>query len=403
MRVSGMTRLPRLRLKRHENRRLRQGHLWVFSNEVDTDATPLQAFAPGDLAVLEDSAGLALGVGYVNPKALICARLLSRDPTQTIDSNFWHKRLEAALAWRERLFSAPFYRLVHGEGDGLPGLIIDRFGNVCALQSNTAGIQRQLENILTALAKLIAPQAIVLRNDSFSRTLEGLPQQVEVLGTLPETVMVEENRFRFQIDPVLGQKTGWFYDHRQNRVHAATLAKDLKVLDLFCYSGAWGIQAAACGAREVIGVDSSAAALELARENARLNRVEHKVRFVQADVFEFLKQSRQEGLRFDLIISDPPAFIKRRKDIAQGIEGYRRLHKLAMACLTDSAILVSCSCSHHLAAEKLQQLVASAGLRNGKEAVLFAQGHQGPDHPIHPAIPETDYLKAQFYRVRSWQ
>lgn len=398
-----MTRLPRLRLKRHEDRRLRQGHLWAFSNEVDTEATPLKAFAPGELALIENAAGLPLGIGYVNPKALICARLLSRDPTQTIDSDFWHRRLESALAWRERLFSAPFYRLVHSEGDGLPGLVIDRFGQVCVIQCNTAGIERQLENILTALAELIAPQAIVLRNDSFSRTLEGLPQQVTVSGTLPETVIVEENRCRFQIDPVLGQKTGWFYDHRQNRAHAAALSRGLKVLDLFCYSGNWGIQAAACGAREVIGVDGSAAALELAQENARLNRVEHKVRFIQADVFEFLKQIRQEGLRFDLIILDPPAFIKRRKDIAQGIEGYRRLHKLAMACLTDSAILVSCSCSHHLEAQKLRQLVASAGLRNGREAILFAQGHQGPDHPIHPAIPETDYLKAQFYRVLSWR
>ncbi len=398
-----MTRLPRLRLKRHEDRRLRQGHLWVFSNEVDTKATPLKDFAPGDLVAIENSAGLTLGIGYVNPKALICARLLSRDPSQTIDSGFWHRRLAAALAWRESLFSAPFYRLVHGEGDGLPGLVVDRFGKVCVIQCNTAGIERQLESILGALGELLNPQAIVLRNDSFSRTLEGLPQQVTVLGTLPDTVLVEENRCRFQIDPVLGQKTGWFYDHRQNRVHAAALAKDLKLLDLFCYSGTWGIQAAACGAREVIGVDSSAAALELARENARLNGVEQKVRFVQADVFEFLKQIRQEKLKFDLIILDPPAFIKRRKDIAQGIEGYRRLHKLATACLTDSAILVSCSCSHHLAAQKLQQLVAGAALRNAREAALFARGHPGPDHPIHPAILETDYLKAQFYRVLAWR
>lgn len=392
-----MTDLPRLRLKRHEDRRLRQGHLWVFSNEVDTEATPLKAFAPGDLTVIESSTGQAIGIGYVNPQALICARLLNRDPVRPIDSGFWRERLAAALAWRERLFPAPFYRLVHGEGDNLPGLVIDRFDQVCVVQCNTAGSERQLENILSALEELIRPKAIVLRNDSSSRTLEGLPRQVEVLGRLPEAVIVEENGLRFQIDPVQGQKTGWFYDHRQNRAQAATLAKGLKVLDLFCYSGAWAIRAAAFGAREVIGVDGSAAALELARENARLNRVEQKVRFIQADAFEFLKAIKHES--FELIISDPPAFIKRRKDLAQGIEGYRRLSRLALACLADSAILVNCSCSHHLEAQRLTQLVAGAAMSLRRETALFAQGHQGPDHPIHPAIPETDYLKAQFYRI----
>jgi 23S rRNA (cytosine1962-C5)-methyltransferase len=389
--------LPRLRLKRHEDRRLHQGHLWIFSNEVDTEATPLKAFSPGDLAVVESSAGQALGIGYVNPNALICARLLGRNPNEPIDLNFWRKRLAAALTWRERLFSTPFYRLVHSEGDYLPGLVIDRFDQVCVIQCNTAGIEHQLDKILDALDSLIRPKAIVLRNDSPSRALEGLPEHVEVRGELPEIVMVEEAGLSFQIDPLTGQKTGWFYDQRQNRALAASLASGLNVLDLFCYTGAWAIQAAAGGAKRVVAVDSSASALALARENARRNRVADKIQFVQADVLEFLKQAKQGRERFDLIVCDPPAFIKRRKDIAKGIEGYRNLNRLALACLARSGILVSCSCSYHLSANQLQALIARTAA--ACNLALFAQGHQGPDHPIHPAIPETAYLKAQFYRA----
>ncbi len=391
-----MMHLPRLRLKRHEDRRLRRGHLWVFSNEVDTQATPLTGFAPGDLALIEDSAAHPLGLGYVNPNALICARLLSRDPNENSDVSFWRKRLRRALEWRERLFPTPFYRLVHGEGDYLPGLVIDRFDRTCVLQCNTAGMERQLGNLLSALEELIRPQAIVVRGDSASRALEGLAERLEVLGKLPETVLVEEEALTFQIDPLHGQKTGWFYDQRQNRALAASLAEGLDVLDLFCYVGAFAIQAATQGAKCVVAVDSSAPALALAKENAHRNRVADKLEFVQADVLEFLKQLKGRK-RFDLIFCDPPAFIKRRKDLAQGLKGYYHLNRLALACLKRPGILVSCSCSHHLSAAELKALIART--QAPREIALFAQGHQGPDHPIHPAIPETEYLKAQFYRV----
>ncbi|BCX80675.1 23S rRNA (cytosine1962-C5)-methyltransferase [Methylomarinovum caldicuralii] len=393
--------LPNLRLKRHEDRRLRQGHLWVFSNEVDTRATPLKRFEPGEAAVVEDAGGKALGIAYVNPNALICARLLSRDPRASVDRDFWLRRLQQALAWRERLFPRPHYRLVHGEGDWLPGLVIDRFGDVCVAQLNTAGIERHRHDILAALDRLLRPKTLVLRNDSPSRTLEGLATEVEVIGAPVEHVTVEENGCRFLADPVHGQKTGWFFDHRDNRARAARLAKDGRVLDLFVYTGAWGIQLAAAGAKEVVCVDSSAAALALARENARLNGVADRVAFVQADVFEHLKLLKQEKTRFDLVVADPPAFIKRRKDVARGMEGYRRLNKLALARLGEGGILVSCSCSHHLEAARLQQLVSgAAGI--ARTCALFARGGQAADHPAHPAIPETEYLKAQFYRVIPW-
>ena len=394
--------LPRLRLKPHEDRRLRQGHLWVFSNEVDTRATPLKDFTPGDLAVIEDAAGKALGVADVNPKALICARLLSRNPGQEIDRDFWFGRLRRALAWRERLDGRPYYRLVHGEGDWLPGLVIDRFGAVCVVQCNTAGIERHRTAILAALDQLLRPATIVLRNDSPVRSLEDLPSHVEIIGAPVETVTIEESGCRFLVDPVNGQKTGWFFDHRDNRVRAAALSGNARTLDLFCYTGAWAIQLAVAGAREVIGVDSSATALQLARENARLNGVEAKIAWVRADVFDYLKELKRERRRFDHVVADPPAFIKRRKDLSQGIEGYRRLNKLALARLTDGGILVSCSCSHHLEAARLQQLVSGAAAGISRTTTLFARGGQAADHPIQPAIPETDYLKAQFYRVAPW-
>ncbi len=395
--------LATLRLKRHEDRRLRQGHLWVFSNEVDTRATPLKAFEPGDLAVVEDAGGKALGIAYVNPNALICARLLSRDPATAIDRDFWLRRLRQALAWRQRRFPTPHYRLVHGEGDWLPGLVIDRFGDVCVVQLNTAGTERHRGDLLAALDHLLRPATLVLRNDSPARTLEGLPTAVEVIGKpLGASILVEENGCRFLVDPVGGQKTGWFFDHRDNRARAAALARDGRVLDLFAYTGAWGIQLAAAGAREVVCVDSSAAALELAQENARLNGVAERARFVQADVFDHLKQLKQEKVRFDLIVADPPAFIKRRKDVAKGIEGYRRLNKLALARLGEGGLLVSCSCSHHLEPDRLQRLVSGAAAGISRTTALFARGGQAPDHPVHPAIPETEYLKAQFYRVMPW-
>ncbi len=394
--------LPRLRLKPREDRRLRQGHLWVFSNEVDTGATPLKQFQPGEVAVVEDAGGRSVGVGYVNPNTLICARLLSRDPDEAIDRGFWQRRLEQALDWRRRRFPTPHYRLVHGEGDWLPGLGIDRFGDVCVVQLNTAGVERHRSDILAALDRLLAPRTIVLRNDSPARALEGLTGEVETLGAPVDTVTIEENGLRFLVDPVGGQKTGWFFDHRDNRARAAALADGARVLDLFCYTGAWAVQAAAAGAREVVAVDSAAPALALARENARLNGVADRIAWIQGDVFDQLKELKRERQRFDLVIADPPAFVKRRRDLAKGIEGYRRLNKLALARIEAGGVLVSCSCSHHLEADRLRQLVVGAAAGIGRTGALFARGGQAPDHPVHPAIPETDYLKAQFYRILPW-
>lgn len=391
--------MNRLRLKKNEEKRLRAGHLWIFSNEVDTVETPLKAFQAGDLAKVEDSRGHELGVAYVNPDSLICARVLSRDPRTTINDKFIVRRLETALALRQRLFDRPYYRLIHGESDGLPGLVVDRFGDVLSVQTNTAGMERLQPVIFAALEQFLAPRAIVLKNTSSLRQLEGLQDDTRlVFGELSGPVEIEENGVKFRIDVLGGQKTGWFFDHRSNRAMAAKLARGQRVLDLFSYTGGWGIQAAA-GAATVDCVDGSEAALALAADNAGLNGVGGKVNCIRADVFDFLKQAREERRHYDVIVLDPPALIKRKKDVKAGIEAYQRLNQGALQLLAPGGILVSASCSYHLQRETLHDILRASARHGDRHMVFIAQGGQGPDHPIHPAIPETDYLKAFFCSV----
>lgn len=387
-------------LKKNEDKRLRLGHLWVFSNEIDTKRSPLEQFAPGDLVQVKTDVGKVMGTAYINPQSLICARVLSRKGSLKCGFNFFKERLATALALREKLFAKPYYRLVYGESDGLPGLVIDRFGSVLSLQITTAGIELRKDMLISALLELLSPYAIVLKNDNSQRQLEGLDTESYVVyGQIPEPLVIEENGATFKVDILAGQKTGWFYDHRASRAIVATLAKNQRVLDLFSYTGAWGIPAALGGATEVTCVDVSEGALALAIENAKLNRVENKMRLVRSDVFDFLKQARQEGQLYDIIVLDPPALIKRKKDFKQGYEAYRRLNQLALQVLAKNGILVSASCSFHLSAENLQEILRSSGRHIDRHLTFFSCGGQGGDHPIDPAIPETAYLKTFFCTV----
>jgi 23S rRNA (cytosine1962-C5)-methyltransferase len=393
---------PDLYLKKNEDKRLRKGHLWVFSNEVDTKRSPLDQFAAGDLVVVKDNSGKPLGSAYINPNTLVCARLISRKPSQKMGGNFFKDRITNALALRERLFDKPYYRLIFGESDGLPGLVIDRFGSVLSVQITTAGMEKQKEILVTTLIELLSPESIILKNENSQRQLENLSQKTEVIyGTLPETLIIEENNALFQLNVVDGQKTGWFYDHRNSRAQAAKLAKDQRVLDLFSYSGAWGIPAAMAGASEVTCVDSSESALTLAQSSAELNNVQDKMNFVRSDVFDFLKQARENNAHYDIIILDPPALIKRKKDFKAGYEAYRRLNHLALQVLSKNGILVSASCSHHLTKSNLHEILRSSARHIDRHLVFFATGSQGPDHPVHPSIPETEYLKTYFCSVSS--
>ena len=392
--------LAPLYLKKNEERRIRAGHLWVYSNEVDNQRSPLPTFQAGQQVLVLDHAGKPLGTGYVNPHTLICARLVSRDPQYRLDASLLVHRLQVALSLRERLWPRPYYRLLHGEGDGVPGLVVDRFGDVLVAQLNTAGMQEAREAVLTALDKLLRPQAIVLRNDSPLRALEGLPLEVELaLGQLPEPLEIEENGCRFQVAATAGQKTGWYFDHRENRARLQRYAAGARVLDLFSYTGAWGIQAAVAGARAVTLVESSEAAQQQARDNAALNGLGDRVSTLTGDVFEVLKQLRVEQQRFDIVVADPPAFIKRKKDLKTGLEAYQRLNRMAMQVLAKDGLVVSASCSYHLGTDQLRGILLAGARHLDRSLQIIEQGHQAPDHPMNPAIPETDYIKCFFGRV----
>ncbi len=393
---------PEIYLKKHEDKRLRKGHVWVFSNEIDTRRVALDQFTPGQLVNIVTDEGKALGTAYFNPHTLIAARMLSRKTDLKCGRNFFRNRLSHALHLRDLVFPQPFYRLVFGESDGLPGLVIDRFGDVLSLQITTAGMESLKAELIACLVELLQPQAIVCKNDNSQRELEGLDLASEVVyGSLPEELYIYENGAQFRVDILAGQKTGWFYDHRVSRQRLAELAKGKRVLDLFSYTGAWGIPAAMQGAAAVTCVDASEGALTLASANAELNHVRERMHFVRNDVFDFLKQARAENQRYDIIVLDPPALVKRKKDFKQGYDAYRRLNDLALQVLEPNGIFVSASCSFHLSRENLHEILRASARHIDRHLCFFAQGGQGPDHPIHPAVAETEYLKTFFCAVGS--
>jgi 23S rRNA (cytosine1962-C5)-methyltransferase len=395
----GASALPELRLKPREERRIAAGHLWIFSNEVDTARTPLTAFAPGACCRVVAANDRFLGFAYVNPHALICARILGRDPDFAPGKSLLVHRLRVALALRRRLYPQPFYRLVYGESDGLPGLVLDRFGDVVVGQAGTAGMEAMKSAIVEAVHKVIAPRSFIWKNDSGARELEGLPSYVETAsGADVEEAIVEENGVRFFVPMGQGQKTGWFYDQAYNRSGVLKYVKGARVLDVFCYLGAWGLTAAAAGAKEVVCVDSSAPALALLERSAAANGLTN-VRTERADAFEALAALRAAGEKFDVVIVDPPAFVKRRKDLPKGQAAYRKLNQQAMQVLAADGILVSCSCSHHMPQDDLIATVQQAARHVDRFAQLIEVGGHAPDHPIHPAIPETRYLKSLFCRI----
>jgi 23S rRNA (cytosine1962-C5)-methyltransferase len=389
-----------LRLKKGQDRRLRFGHVWIYSNEVDIKATPLRGLEPGLPVEILDHSGQWLGWGYANPHSLICARLVSRDREHPLSASLIVHRLKVALALRERLHERPYYRLLFGESDGLPGLVIDRYGDLLVIQITTAGMERMRDDILAAVEKVLKPAAVLFRNDGAVRELEGLERYVEdALGTVPDRVELEEHGARFRVSPREGQKSGWFYDQADNRRTMARYLRGGRVLDICSYVGAWGIGAVAAGAEEAVCVDVSARAVSMVEENAGLNGMEQRVSAVQGDAFEVMKQMRSEKERFDLVVVDPPAFIKRRKDIKEGTLAYRRLNQAALQLLSKDGMLVSSSCSHHMSRDSLLQTLQQAGRHTDRSLQLLQEGQQAPDHPVHPAMPETAYLKSFYLRV----
>jgi len=398
--MSGEVSYPALYLKRGEDARLRAGHLWVFSNEVDVKRSPLTQFEPGEICVIVDAADKPIGIGYVNPNSLIAARLVNRGIVHALDRSLIVHRLNVALALRERLFAEPFYRLVYGESDSLPGLTVDRYGDVLVAQTTTAGMERLKDDIAAALVKTLKPRAIVWKNDAGIRALEQLPSYADVgYGELPTPVVAREGGLDFHIDPIGGQKTGWFYDQRSNRDQLANCVRGRSVLDVFSYLGAWGLRAAAFGANEVTCVDASAAAVDATAAAARRLGLAERVRAVKADAFDHLKSLREARAHFDVVILDPPAFVKRKKDFAEGRLAYRRINEMAMQVLARDGILITCSCSYHMPRAALLEGVQQGARHLERQVQILTQLQQAPDHPVHPAIPETDYLKGFICRV----
>jgi 23S rRNA (cytosine1962-C5)-methyltransferase len=391
--------VPVLKLKRGEDRRIRAGHPWVFSNEVDNEATPLAKIEPGAAVRIHSDRDQFLGHAYVNPHALICARIVGREPEHGLDRSLIVHRLNVALALRERLSREPYYRLVFGESDGLPGLVLDRYGEVIVGQIATRGMEELKKDVEEAIRTVLSPRGLFWKNDSGARDLEQLEDTAELaFGAVPEELEVVETGLRFVAPLRTGQKTGWFYDQTANRARLARyLWAGARVLDVCSYVGAWAVTALAHGAHSATCVDSSGPALKVAERNAAANGV--RIETLEANAFDALKDLHERGERYHVVILDPPAFIKRKKDIPQGQAAYRKLNQLALSLIERDGLLVSCSCSYHLSGEDLAGAIQGAARHSGRFVQILEAAGQSPDHPIHPAIPETRYLKAFFCRV----
>lgn len=390
--------LVRLRPKA-DARAIRHGFPWVYADELMTDRRT-QGLAPGAIAVLEDAERRPLGVVTVNPASKIIARMLDRDAGAVIGRDWIAARISRALALRERLFDAPFYRLVHAEADGLPGVIIDRFGDAAVIQPNAAWAEAMIGDLAGALAEVTGVTAIVKNATGRARGLEGLAEETVLLqGAIDAPLPVPMNGATYLADLLGGQKTGLFYDQRPNHAFAARLAKGARVLDIFSHVGGFSLAALAAGADSALAVDGSAPALDLAGRGAAAMGVAERLAVRKGDAFQVMEALRDEGAIFDLVICDPPAFAPAKPALEAGLRAYERVARLAAPLVAPGGYLVLCSCSH--AADLTQFRNASArGIgRGGRRAQILHTGFAGPDHPQLPQLAETGYLKALFFRL----
>jgi 23S rRNA (cytosine1962-C5)-methyltransferase len=385
---------PQVRILPGRHKRVAGGHPWAFSNELDMTAEA-KALPPGSLVVLASHSGEAVGVAGFNPHSLIAARLIDRKPKTAIDAAWLMDRLQRCLDMRDRLFDAPCYRLVNAEADGLPGLVVDRFADTLSVQFNTALMERLREPMLEALDATLSPTAIVLRNDSAVRKLEGLDGAIEtVKGDLSGPVELTEHGARFLADLTGGQKTGWFFDQRDNRRFMASLSRGARVLDIYSHTGGFAIPAALAGAESVTAVDKSAPALALAERAAELNGCGGRCGFVKADAFNEMERLAAAGERYGVVIADPPAFVKSKKDLKVGIKAYRKMMRLATRLTAPGGYLFVASCSHHMTAELVDEQMRKTLADANRSARVLRRAGAAPDHPTHPFLPESGYLKA---------
>ncbi|MSP20081.1 MAG: class I SAM-dependent rRNA methyltransferase [Alphaproteobacteria bacterium] len=384
---------PIVRLRPGRQGRVLHGHPWVYSNEIEMDPAT-KALASGSIVRLERHNGGPIGTAMFHPHTLIAARMLSREPTDQVDVAFLRDRVERALALRTRILAQPYYRLIHAEADGLPGLVVDRYGDVLALQANTAGIDRLLPMLLPVLQETLRPSAIALRNDSPARAVEGLDQDSRWTGGTHEgSVRVEEGGATFFADVLAGQKTGWFYDQRDNRDFIASLSSGARVLDAYTHTGGFAVRCARSGASAVVAIDRSESALALAARAATESGVAGRITFRRAEVFAELEALAAAKERFDVVIADPPAFVKSRRELESGQRGYRKLARLSVALTAPRGILGIASCSHNVSVEAFQEQVARGLADAGRTGRIIRSAGAAADHPLHPMLPESVYLK----------
>lgn len=390
---------PKLSLLAGQDRRLRSGHPWIYSNELKMDEAA-KALEPGTPVRLTDVAGKTMAIAQFNPHSLIAARVLSRNQHATIDADFLERRLRRALGLRDRLYDRPFYRLIHAEADGLPGLVIDRFGSALVVQANSAGMDRMTSPLLEAIDRVLEADLIILKNDSLAREREGLALGVDVVrGETQGAIELEENGLTFFADPVQGQKTGWYFDQRDNRAFAARLAKGERVLDLFSYGGGFGITALKAGAKEALAVDRSDRALALADMAAARNGVEAGFSTMREEGFAALERLAGEKQRFGLVVADPPSFVKSKRELKAGLKGYRKLVRAAARLVREEGCLVIASCSHNVPVDQFRDEVRKGLGDAGRGGRLLCQSGAAPDHPSHPMLAESAYLKSLVYML----
>jgi 23S rRNA (cytosine1962-C5)-methyltransferase len=385
---------PVIRFQPGRHKRAESGHPWIYSNEIAMDEAA-RAIAPGSLVRVERADGQPSAAAMFNPHALICGRILTHADEAAIDAGFVAERVRRALALRERLYPGGAYRLIHAEADGLPGLIVDRFGDALAVQANTAGMDRLLPAVIEALERTVVPRTIVLRNDSPARAQEGLQQEVAVAkGALNGPAEFHENGAQFRADLRGGQKTGWFFDQRDNRAWIASLANGRRVADFYCYGGGFAVCAALAGAQSVLAIDSSAPALALATDAAERNGVRERCTFQRGDAFGEMARLMHYRETFDIVVADPPAFVKSRKDLNAGARGYRKLARLAALLVAPGGILFIASCSHNVGVELLGEQIRKGLADSRRAGRVLRLSFAGADHPVHPHLPESAYLKA---------
>ncbi|AFO87866.1 class I SAM-dependent rRNA methyltransferase [Phaeobacter inhibens] len=392
----------RVKLKPKANARaLRHGFPWVYANELVTDRRT-RKLAPGTLAVLDDDGMTSMGLVAINPESKIIARMLDTDPAAEINQDWFETRLSRALALREQLYDAPYYRLAHAESDGLPGVVIDRFGDTCVVQPNAAWAEAHLDALTDALVAVTGVTTVLKNASGRARSLEGLDDVSTTLrGTTPEApVQVTMNGATYMADLTGGQKTGLFYDQRDNHAFAAKLVKPgAKVLDVFSHVGGFGLAMLAAGAAEATCVDGSAPALDLAREGAAANDFADRFAARQGDAFEVLTQLAEEGVQFDVVICDPPAFAPSKQALEAGLRAYERIAKLAAPLVAPGGYLGLCSCSHAADLSRFRNASARGIGRGGRRSQLLHTGYAGADHPQLPQLAESGYLKAVFFRL----